>query len=411
MALINEHFLKLSDKYLFADIAKKVNAYKVAHPKSQVISLGIGDVTQPLAPAVIEAMHKAVDDMATLDRFHGYGPERGYLWLREAIVKNDFLPRGVHIDTSEIFINDGAKSDTGNIGEMVRWDNSMAVTDPIYPVFVDSNVMNGRAGTLGADGKWSNVTYLSCNEENHFTPSLPEHRVDMIYLCYPNNPTGMVITKEELRKWVNYALRNDAIIFYDAAYHAYIRDEHIPHSIYEIKGARKCAIEFHSYSKTAGFTGIRCGYTVIPKELSATTLDGSKRYQLQPFWDRRQCTKFNGASYISQRAAEAIYSPEGKEQVKTTIDYYMNNARMIREALTKAGLTVYGGENAPYLWVKTPRGLSSWKFFEELLYGTQVVCTPGVGFGPSGEGFVRLTAFGRHEDCEEALSRIRKWMG
>ena len=411
MALINEHFLKLSDKYLFADIAKKVNAYKVAHPKSQVISLGIGDVTQPLAPAVIEAMHKAVDDMATLDRFHGYGPERGYLWLREAIVKNDFLPRGVHIDTSEIFINDGAKSDTGNIGEMVRWDNSMAVTDPIYPVYVDSNVMNGRAGTLGADGKWSNVTYLSCNEENHFTPSLPEHRVDMIYLCYPNNPTGMVITKEELRKWVNYALRNDAIIFYDAAYHAYIQNDHIPHSIYEIKGARKCAIEFHSYSKTAGFTGIRCGYTVIPKELSATTLDGSKRYQLQPFWDRRQCTKFNGASYISQRAAEAIYTPEGKEQVKATIDYYMNNARMIREVLTKAGLTVYGGENAPYLWVKTPRGLSSWKFFEELLYGTQVVCTPGVGFGPSGEGFVRLTAFGLREDCEEALSRIRKWMG
>lgn len=411
MALINEHFLKLSDKYLFADIAKKVNAYKVAHPKSQVISLGIGDVTQPLAPVVIEAMHKAVDDMATLDRFHGYGPERGYLWLREAIVKNDFLPRGVHIDTSEVFINDGAKSDTGNIGEMVRWDNSMAVTDPIYPVYVDSNVMNGRAGILGADGKWSNVTYLSCNEENHFTPPLPEHRVDMIYLCYPNNPTGMVITKEELRKWVNYALRNDAIIFYDAAYHAYIQDEHIPHSIYEIKGARKCAIEFHSYSKTAGFTGIRCGYTVIPKELSATTLDGSKRYPLQPFWDRRQCTKFNGASYISQRAAEAIYTPEGKEQVKATIDYYMNNARMIREALTKAGLTVYGGENAPYLWVKTPRGLSSWKFFEELLYGTQVVCTPGVGFGPSGEGFVRLTAFGRREDCEEALSRIRKWMG
>ena len=411
MALINEHFLKLSDKYLFADIAKKVNAYKVAHPKSQVISLGIGDVTQPLAPAVIEAMHKAVDDMATLDRFHGYGPERGYLWLREAIVKNDFLPRGVHSDTSEIFINDGAKSDTGNIGEMVRWDNSMAVTDPIYPVYVDSNVMNGRAGTLGADGKWSNVTYLSCNEENHFTPSLPEHRVDMIYLCYPNNPTGMVITKEELRKWVNYALRNDAIIFYDAAYHAYIQNDHIPHSIYEIKGARKCAIEFHSYSKTAGFTGIRCGYTVIPKELSATTLDGSKRYQLQPFWDRRQCTKFNGASYISQRAAEAIYTPEGKEQVKATIDYYMNNARMIREVLTKAGLTVYGGENAPYLWVKTPRGLSSWKFFEELLYGTQVVCTPGVGFGPSGEGFVRLTAFGLREDCEEALSRIRKWMG
>ncbi len=410
MALINEHFLKLPGKYLFADIAKKVNAYKVAHPKSKVISLGIGDVTQPLAPAVIEAMHKAVDDMATLDHFHGYGPEHGYLWLREAIVKNDFLSRGVHIDTSEVFINDGAKSDTGNIGDLVRWDNSMAVTDPIYPVYIDSNVMNGRAGTLGDDGKWSNVTYLSCNEENHFIPPLPEHRVDMIYLCYPNNPTGMVITKEELRKWVNYALRNDAIIFYDAAYHAYIRDEHIPHSIYEIKGARKCAIEFHSYSKTAGFTGIRCGYTVIPKELSATTLDGSKRYALQPFWDRRQCTKFNGASYISQRAAEAIYTQEGKGQVKATIDYYMNNARMIRDVLTKVGLTVYGGENAPYLWVKTPRGLASWKFFEELLYGAQVVCTPGVGFGPSGEGFVRLTAFGRREDCEEALYRISKWM-
>ena len=384
MALINEHFLKLSKNYLFADIAKKVNVYKVAHPKSRVISLGIGDVTQPLAPAVIEAMHKAVDDMATTEHFHGYGPENGYLWLREAIVKNDFLPRGIRIDPSEVFINDGAKSDTGNIGELVRWDNSMAVTDPIYPVYIDSNVMNGRAGTLGADGKWSNVTYLACNEENQFIPSLPQHRVDMIYLCYPNNPTGMVLTKDELRKWVNFALHNDAIIFFDAAYHAYIQDDRIPHSIYEIKGARKCAIEFHSYSKTAGFTGIRCGYTVIPKALSAINMDGSKRYALNPFWDRRQSTKFNGTSYISQRAAEAIYSPEGKEQVKATIDYYMENARMIRETLRKLGLTVYGGENAPYLWVRTPKGISSWKFFEELLYGAQVVCTPGVGFGPSG---------------------------
>lgn len=410
MALINEHFLKLSKNYLFADIAKKVNVYKVAHPKSRVISLGIGDVTQPLAPAVIEAMHKAVDDMATTEHFHGYGPENGYLWLREAIVKNDFLPRGIRIDPSEVFINDGAKSDTGNIGDLVRWDNSMAVTDPIYPVYIDSNVMNGRAGTLGADGKWSNVTYLACNEENHFIPSLPQHRVDMIYLCYPNNPTGMVLTKDELRKWVNFALHNDAIIFFDAAYHAYIQDDRIPHSIYEIKGARKCAIEFHSYSKTAGFTGIRCGYTVIPKALSAINMDGSKRYALNPFWERRQSTKFNGTSYISQRAAEAIYSPEGKEQVKATIDYYMENARMIRETLHKLGLTVYGGENAPYLWVKTPKGISSWKFFEELLYGAQVVCTPGVGFGPSGEGYVRLTSFGQREDCEEALHRISMWM-
>ncbi len=410
MALINEHFLKLSKNYLFADIAKKVNIYKVAHPKSHIISLGIGDVTQPLAPAVIEAMHKAVDDLATKERFHGYGPENGYLWLREAIVKNDFLSRGIHIDPSEVFINDGAKSDTGNIGEMVRWDNSMAVTDPIYPVYIDSNVMNGRAGSFGEDGKWSNVTYLSCKEENGFVPALPQHRVDMIYLCYPNNPTGMVLSKEELRKWVNFALRNDAIIFFDAAYHAYIRDEQIPHSIYEIKGARKCAIEFRSYSKTAGFTGIRCGYTVIPKELTGTTLDGSKRYQLLPFWDRRQCTKFNGSSYISQRAAEATYSPEGKVQVKAVIDYYMENARLIRETLSCLGFTVYGGENAPYLWVKTPRGLSSWKFFEELLYGAQVVCSPGVGFGPGGEGFVRLTSFGHREDCEEALYSISKWM-
>ncbi len=410
MALINEHFQKLSKNYLFADIAKKVNAYKATHPKATVISLGIGDVTQPLAPAVIEAMHKAVDDMATKERFHGYGPEQGYLWLREAIVKNDFLPRGVHIDPSEVFVNDGAKSDTGNIGELVRWDNSMAVTDPIYPVYIDSNVMNGRAGTVNEHGEWSNVTYMPCNEENGFVPRIPDHRVDMIYLCYPNNPTGMVITKEELRKWVNFALKNDAIIFYDAAYQAYIQDDSIPHSIYEIKGARKCAIEFHSYSKTAGFTGIRCGYTIVPKDLTAITLDGTERIPLNPLWDRRQCTKFNGTSYISQRAAEAIYTPEGKQQVKETIDYYMGNARLMHETLTKLGMRVYGGVNAPYLWVKTPGDTSSWKFFEEMLYGAQVVCTPGVGFGPSGEGFIRLTSFGNREDCEEALQRISRWM-
>ena len=408
MALINEHFLKLQKNYLFADIAKKVNAFKVSHPKANVISLGIGDVTQPLCPAVIEAMHKAVDDMATKKNFHGYGPEQGYIWLREAIVKNDFLPRGIHLDANEIFVNDGAKSDTGNIGELIRWDNSMAVTDPIYPVYIDSNVMNGRAGVF-ENGRWSNVTYMPCDESNEFVPQIPDHRVDMIYLCYPNNPTGMVLPKEELRKWVNYAIKNDSVIFYDAAYEAYIQDDDIPHSIYEIRGARKVAIEFHSYSKTAGFTGIRCGYTVIPKELQVSTIDG-QLHQLNPFWDRRQCTKFNGTSYISQRAAEAIYTPEGKKQVRETISYYMENARIMRETLTRLGLKVYGGENAPYLWVKTLDGTDSWRFFEQMLYNAQVVCTPGVGFGPAGEGYIRLTAFGEREDCKEAMRRIGEWL-
>ena len=408
MALINEHFLKLQKNYLFADIAKKVNAFKVSHPKANVISLGIGDVTQPLCPAVIEAMHKAVDDMATKKNFHGYGPAQGYIWLREAIVKNDFLPRGIHLDANEIFVNDGAKSDTGNIGELIRWDNSMAVTDPIYPVYIDSNVMNGRAGVF-ENGRWSNVTYMPCDESNEFVPQIPDHRVDMIYLCYPNNPTGMVLPKEELRKWVNYAIKNDSVIFYDAAYEAYIQDPSIPHSIYEIRGARKVAIEFHSYSKTAGFTGIRCGYTVIPKELQVSTIDG-QLHQLNPFWDRRQCTKFNGTSYISQRAAEAIYTPEGKKQVRETISYYMENARIMRETLTRLGLKVYGGENAPYLWVKTLDGTDSWRFFEQMLYNAQVVCTPGVGFGPAGEGYIRLTAFGEREDCKEAMRRIGEWL-
>ncbi len=404
MALINEHFLKLQKSYLFADVAKRVNAYKATHPGADVISLGIGDVTQPLAPAVIEAMHQATDEMASGNTFHGYGPENGYQWLREAIVKNDFLPRGIHLSEDEIFVNDGAKSDTGNIGELVRWDNSMAVTDPIYPVYVDSNVMNGRAGRF-ENGAWTNVTYMPCNEGNQFIPQLPDHRVDMIYLCYPNNPTGMTLTRDQLRQWVNYALKNDSIIFYDAAYEAYIQDPDIPHSIYEIRGARKVAIEFHSYSKTAGFTGIRCGYTVVPHELTAATLDG-KRIELNPLWDRRQCTKFNGTSYISQRAALATYSPEGKAQVRSTIQYYMENARLMREAFLKAGLTVYGGQNAPYLWVKTPEGVSSWDFFQDLLFRAQVVCTPGVGFGPAGEGYVRFTAFGNREDILRALERI-----
>lgn len=409
MALVNEHFLKLPNNYLFADIAKKVNAFKVSHPKADVISLGIGDVTQPLCPAVIEAMHKAVDEMASKDTFRGYGPEQGYQFLRDAIVKNDFVARGIHLEASEIFVNDGAKSDTGNFQELVRWDNSIGVTDPIYPVYIDSNVMIGRAGELGEDGKWSNVTYMPCSAENNFTPALPDKRVDVIYLCYPNNPTGTVITRDELRKWVNYAIKNDALIFYDAAYEAYIQDEDIPHSIYEIKGARKVAVEFHSFSKTAGFTGIRCGYTVVPKELTVATLTG-ERIPLNHLWNRRQCTKFNGTSYISQRAAEAIYTPEGKEQIKATIDYYMNNARTMYNTLTDLGLEVYGGRNAPYIWVKTPNDMGSWKFFEQMLYEAHVVCTPGVGFGPSGEGYIRLTAFGDADDCKEAMERLKKWL-
>ena len=409
MALVNEHFLKLPNNYLFADIAKKVNAFKVSHPKADVISLGIGDVTQPLCPAVIEAMHKAVDEMASKDTFRGYGPEQGYQFLRDAIVKNDFVARGIHLEASEIFVNDGAKSDTGNFQELVRWDNSIGVTDPIYPVYIDSNVMIGRAGELGEDGKWSNVTYMPCTAENGFNPALPDKRVDVIYLCYPNNPTGTVITRDELRKWVNYAIKNDALIFYDAAYEAYIQDDDIPHSIYEIKGARKVAVEFHSFSKTAGFTGIRCGYTVVPKELTVATLKG-ERIPVNHLWNRRQCTKFNGTSYISQRAAEAIYTPEGKEQVKATIDYYMNNARTMYNTLTELGLEVYGGRNAPYIWVKTPNDMGSWKFFEQMLYEAHVVCTPGVGFGPSGEGYIRLTAFGDADDCKEAMERLKKWL-
>ena len=408
MALVNEHFLRLSNNYLFADISKKVNVFKVSHPKTDVISLGIGDVTQPLCPAVIEAMHKAVDEMASAQTFRGYGPEHGYDFLREDILKNDFLPRGIHLDVNEIFVNDGAKSDTGNIQEIVRWDNSVGVTDPIYPVYIDSNVMIGRAGVM-ENGKWSNVTYFPCTAENNFIPQLPDHRVDMIYLCYPNNPTGTVLPKEELRKWVNFALHNDAIIFYDAAYEAYIQDDSIPHSIYEIKGARKCAIEFHSYSKTAGFTGVRCGYTVIPKELTASTLDGKQRVNLNHLWERRQSTKFNGTSYISQRAADAIYTPSGKQQTREVINYYMGNASIMMESLTQMGFQVYGGKNAPYLWVKTPNGEDSWSFFEQLLYGVGVVCTPGVGFGPSGEGYFRLTAFGNREDCKEAMRRIAEW--
>ena len=409
MALVNDHFLKLPNNYLFSDVAKKVNAFKATHPKARVITLGIGDVTQPLCPAVVDAIHRAADELAQQSTFRGYGPEQGYDFLREAILKNDFLPRGIHLDMSEIFVNDGSKSDTGNIQELIRWDNSIGVTDPIYPVYVDSNVMIGRAGVM-EEGRWSNVIYMPCTAENGFVPQIPERRVDVIYLCYPNNPTGMTLTKDELRRWVNYALHNDALIFFDAAYEAYIQDDRIPHSIYEIRGARKCAIEFHSYSKTAGFTGVRCGYTVVPKEVTAATL-GGERISLNHLWLRRQSTKFNGTSYISQRAAEAVYTPEGKRQVRQTIDYYMQNAHKMLSALRALGCEVYGGEHAPYLWLKTPGGTGSWQFFEEMLYGAHVVCTPGVGFGPAGEGYVRLTAFGRHDETAEALQRLEKWMG
>lgn len=413
MALVNDHFLKLADNYLFADIAKRVNAYKATHPHERVISLGIGDVTQPLCPAVVEAMHRAVDEMSCSTSFRGYGPERGYDFLREAIVKNDYLPRGVRLDADEVFVSDGAKSDVGNFQELLRWDNSIAVTDPVYPVYIDSNAMIGRAGVC-EDGRWRGVTYLPCTAENNFTPALPDHRVDMIYLCYPNNPTGTVLTKEELRRWVNFALHNDALILYDAAYEAYIQDENIPHSIYEIKGARKCAIEFRSYSKTAGFTGVRCGYTVVPKDVTAVTTDGRRRVSLNQLWSRRQSTKFNGASYVAQRAAEAVYTPEGREQTRQTIQYYMQNAAILRRSLQEMGFRVFGGEHAPYLWVaesadkERRQAASSWRVFDELLYGCGVVVTPGVGFGPSGEGYFRVTAFGRREDCEEAMSRMRR---
>lgn len=408
MALVNEHFLKLQSNYLFSDIAKKVNSFKITHPKQKIIRMGIGDVTQPLAPAVIEAMHKAVDEMASRETFHGYGPEQGYPFLIDAIIKNDYESIGVSLEPSEVFISDGAKSDCGNIGDLLRHDNSIGVTDPVYPVYIDSNVMSGRTGTW-ENGIWSDVVYIPCTAENQFVPELPSRRVDIIYLCYPNNPTGTTLTKEELKKWVNYALANDAIIMYDSAYEAYIQDPTIPHSIYEIKGAKKVAIEFRSFSKTAGFTGVRCGYTVIPKEVSATTLKGERVF-LNKLWHRRQCTKFNGTSYITQRGAEAVYSPEGKKQIRQTINYYMNNAKLMKEGLEACGLQVYGGTNAPYLWVKTPDGLSSWKFFEKLLYEVFIVSTPGVGFGPSGEGYLRLTAFGDHDDTIEAIQRIQHWM-
>ncbi len=410
MALVNEHFLKLPGSYLFSDIAKKINTFKITHPQKEIIRLGIGDVTRPLPPACIEAMHKAVEELAAASTFHGYGPEQGYDFLREAIIKKDYATRGITLTVNEVFVNDGAKSDTGNIGDILRHDNSVGVTDPIYPVYIDSNVMSGRSGILDPNtGKWSNITYMPCTSENNFIPEIPKKRIDIVYLCYPNNPTGTTLTKAELKKWVDYALANDTLILFDAAYEAYIQEPDVPHSIYEIKGAKRCAIEFRSFSKTAGFTGVRCGYTVVPKELTGATLTG-ERVSLNALWNRRQCTKFNGASYITQRAAEAIYSPEGQQQIQETIDYYMTNARIMREGLETAGLEVYGGVNAPYIWVKTPNNTPSWRFFEQMLYEANVVGTPGVGFGPSGEGYIRLTAFGERANCIEAMRRIKNWL-
>ncbi|MDR1332612.1 MAG: LL-diaminopimelate aminotransferase [Tannerella sp.] len=408
MALINEQFLKLPGNYLFSDIARKVNAFKASHPGAGVISLGIGDVTRPLPQAVREAMHSAVDEMGDAATFRGYGPEQGYPFLTEAIIKNDYAPRGVSLDTDEVFVSDGAKSDTGNIGDILHRENRVGLTDPVYPVYIDSNVMGGRAGAP-VDGRWNRIVYIPCTEANGFVPEIPSGRIDVLYLCYPNNPTGASITKEVLKKWVDYALANRVLILYDAAYEAYIRHPELPHSIYEIEGARETAIEFRSFSKTAGFTGVRCGYTVIPKELNGYTPEG-KEVSYNSLWNRRQCTKFNGTSYITQRGAEAIYSPEGAAQVKETIEYYMGNAEIMREGLASTGLNVYGGEDAPYLWVKTPAGVSSWQFFEQMLQGAHVVGTPGVGFGPSGEGYIRLTAFGTRENSIEAIDRICRWL-
>ena len=403
MTKVNQNFLKLPGSYLFSEIARRLAAYTAEHPEAKMIRLGIGDVTRPLAPAVIEAMHKAVDEMGTFEGFHGYGPEQGYDFLREAIAKTDYAARGVDIKPNEIFVSDGAKSDCGNIGDIFGADNVVAVCDPVYPVYVDTNAMAGRAGDFQEElGKWSKLVYMPCVEENGFTPQIPQEKVDMIYLCFPNNPTGTVATKEQLKAWVDYANENKAVILYDSAYEAFITQDDVPHTIYEIEGARTCAIEFRSFSKTAGFTGNRCAYTVVPMELER---DGAK---LNALWNRRQCTKFNGVPYVIQRGAAAVYTEEGQRQIKETIAYYQENARVIREGLTEAGLTCFGGVNAPYIWLKTPDGMGSWEFFDKLLKEANVVTTPGAGFGPSGEGYIRLTAFGDAQKTVEAMERIQK---
>lgn len=407
MVKVNNNFCELPASYLFSEVAKKINVFKQSHPDSRIIRMGIGDVPQPICKAAVAALEKAAAEQADAKTFHGYGPEQGYEFLASKIAEYDYAPYGVEISTDEIFISDGAKSDTGNIGDILSVENVVAVTDPVYPVYVDTNVMAGRAGHLGEDGKWSRISYLPCTAENGFVPLLPINEVDVIYLCYPNNPTGTTLTKAQLARWVDYAREHKALILFDSAYEAYITEDDVPHSIYEIPGAKEVAIEFRSYSKTAGFTGLRCGYTVVPKEVKAYAADGSL-VSLNALWNRRQCTKFNGASYVAQRAAEALYSDEGHSQVKETVAYYMRNAAILREGVVQAGLEVYGGVNAPYIWVKTPDGMSSWQFFDKLLEECNIAGTPGVGFGPSGEGYFRLTAFGRYEDTVEAVERLKK---
>ena len=403
MVKVNENFLKMPGSYLFSDVAKRIAAYTSAHPDARITKLSIGDVTRPLVPAVIKAMHDAVEEMGTFEGFHGYGPEQGYLFLREAIAQNDYASRGVAISPDEIFVSDGAKSDCGNISDIFGVDNTVAVCDPVYPVYADTNAMAGRAGDyLEQMGRWSKLTYLPCVEENGFSPEPPKEKVDIIYLCFPNNPTGAVVTREQLKAWVDYANANGSIILYDSAYEAFILDPEVPHSIFEIEGARTCAIEFRSFSKTAGFTGNRCAYTVIPLELER---GGTK---LNGLWNRRQCTKFNGVPYVIQRGAAAIYTPEGHAQVMESIEYYRNNSKIIRESLASAGYQCFGGSNAPYIWLKAPGGMGSWDFFSLLLDKANVTTTPGVGFGPRGEGFVRLTAFGDAEATKNAVERIKK---
>ncbi len=406
MAYINENYLKLPGSYLFSDIARKVNEFKAAHPEANIIRLGIGDVTKPLPGASIEALHKAVDEMAVAETFRGYGPEQGYDFLVNTIVENDYKARGLDIQADEIFVSDGAKSDTGNIGDILGVNNMVAITDPVYPVYIDTNVMAGRSGNLQADGKWDRLTYLPCTAENNFIPELPKNKIDIVYLCFPNNPTGTTLTKDQLKVWVDYAINNKVLILFDSAYEAFITEDDVPHSIYEIEGAKQVAIEFRSFSKTAGFTGTRCAYTVIPKELMGYT-EAGEAVSLNKLWNRRHTTKFNGVPYVIQRAAEACYSEEGKKQVRAAIEYYLNNASIIRNGLLEQGLSVVGGVNSPYIWVKTPQGMNSWGFFDYLLKELNIVGTPGVGFGPSGEGYLRLTAFGTLENTKEAVSRFK----
>lgn len=408
MIRVNDNFTLLPQSYLFSEIARKVSDFTTSHPAEKIIRMGIGDVTRPLCPAAIEAMHLAVDDEASSSTFHGYGPEQGYAFLREAIAGNDYRARGLDISPDDIFISDGAKSDTGNIGDILARDCRVAVTDPVYPVYVDTNVMAGRAGKPLPDGGWSGIEFLPCTGENDFVPALPVTSPDIIYLCFPNNPTGTVLTAGELKKWVDYALSHNALLLFDSAYEAYVRTPGVPRSIYEIEGAERCAIEFRSFSKTAGFTGVRCGYTVVPSTLKGIDASGHE-VELRKLWNRRQCTKFNGASYISQRAAEALYTPLGRIQVADTIEYYRRNASMLLKGLSEAGLKAYGGVDSPYIWVKTPEGIpSSWKFFDYLMEHAGIVGTPGAGFGRAGEGYFRLTAFSSADATEEACLRLSR---